>query len=165
MQTDLMCLFITITLDFIFTKNDNIKTSIMSVLAIEADLLQHIQDLFISQLPDKECVASSDPLKYALENGVTVLEFTRESQVSNRGYKQCLFDYTYTLLMKYNDNYYIGTIKSRYCSRSCEGCDAVMYANSGSYQRSNKKVDPREYMTGRIRKLKFHTLEQTSPSS
>lgn len=141
----------------------------MSVLVVETTLLKAFKDLVIAQLPARTR-AKRNPLNHAApgkHNGFELLSLATNHIVTDDfGYGHNNNVYNYTLRMKHNDIQYDATISYNYTGGSCEECDAVTYANSGSYQDDWNTVDPKDYMINKINKLKFNTLQMSvlSPS-
>lgn len=130
----------------------------MSVVLVETQLLEQLKDLFISQLPN-DTRGHRNVLKYAYANSQLLIELDTNLHISqDAGYGCRIEDYIYTMKLNMNGTTYLATIKYHYNGGSCEECDRVSYANSGSYQDEDHIVDPKEYMIGQIRSLKFHTL-------
>lgn len=122
----------------------------MSVLLVENELLQKLINFFITQLPEN-AIADSNPLKYA-KSDMDFLKYIKTE------FNETDETYTYSLVMLMNDIMYKGTIKFKHDFGSCEECDSVLYANSGSYQDDDNIVLPRDYMINAIKTLKFNSL-------
>lgn len=125
----------------------------MNILELEEIILKELIDELINQVGDdvpcRNILQNVRPrdLIHSIDKGNLVITNSQRYGIQDE-------DYTWNLVLVWDEDVYQCSIKYSYSGGSCTGCDAVMYAE-------NKDDD--SYMKNQIKDLKFFTFSKITP--